>query len=64
MDRSVNARVYRVRYVSNLRTERWESAIKEHEEILTAIEARDAATVRALLERHVLQAWDQMQSLP
>jgi DNA-binding GntR family transcriptional regulator len=61
--RIVNARVYRVRYVSNLRTERWESAIREHEEILRAIEARDAARVRPLLERHVLQAWDQMQSL-
>ena len=62
--RIVNARVYRVRYVSNLKTERWESAIREHEEILKAIEARDAARVRTLLERHVLQAWDQMQALP
>lgn len=61
--RIVNARVYRVRYVSNLKTERWESAIREHEQILKAIEARDAATVRTILERHVLQTWDQMQAL-
>jgi DNA-binding GntR family transcriptional regulator len=60
--RIVNARVYRVRYVSNLKTERWESAIREHAQILKALEARDAASLRPLLEQHVLQAWDQMQA--
>jgi DNA-binding GntR family transcriptional regulator len=59
--RVVNARVYRIRYISNLRTERWESAIREHEEILRALEERDAARLRPILEMHVLQAWDQLR---
>jgi DNA-binding GntR family transcriptional regulator len=61
--RIVNARVYRVRYVSNLKTERWESAIREHEQILNALEAQDAQALRPILEHHVLQAWDKMQAL-
>lgn len=62
--RIVNARVYRVRYVSNLKTERWETAIREHEQILEALEAKDRTAIRPILEHHVLQAWDQMQTLP
>jgi DNA-binding GntR family transcriptional regulator len=60
---TLNARVYRARYVCNLRTERWESAIREHEAILQALESRDAATAAAILREHVLKAWDQMQAL-
>ena len=61
--RMLNARVYRARYVCNLRTERWESAIREHEAILQALETRDAAAAAAILREHVLKAWDQMQAL-
>lgn len=61
--RTINARVYRARYICNLRTRRWEQAIREHEQILDALERRDAATVTALLTSHVLAAWDHMQAL-
>jgi DNA-binding GntR family transcriptional regulator len=61
--RMLNARVYRARYVCNLRTERWESAIREHEAILDALEARDAERAALILREHVLKAWDQMQAL-
>jgi DNA-binding GntR family transcriptional regulator len=61
--RLVNARVYRIRYISNLKTERWESAIREHEQILDALEKRDPERLRPVLERHVLQAWDQLQEM-
>lgn len=59
----INARVYRVRYVCNLRTQRWESAISEHQQILEALERRDAALANALLRGHVLKAWDLMTQL-
>ncbi|WP_108663063.1 GntR family transcriptional regulator [Acuticoccus kandeliae] len=56
----VNVRAYRLRYVSNLKTERWGSAIAEHEAILTALEAGDKPAIRTILENHVLAAFDQM----
>jgi DNA-binding GntR family transcriptional regulator len=59
--RMVNARVYRIRYIANLKTEGWESAIREHELILNLLEKRDAERLRPILEQHVLRAWDQMQ---
>jgi DNA-binding GntR family transcriptional regulator len=59
----INARVYRVRYVCNLKTQRWESAIREHQQILEALERGDAAVASALLRGHVLKAWDLMTQL-
>lgn len=61
--RTINARVYRARYICNLRTRRWEKAIREHEQILQALERRDAGAVAALLETHVLAAWDSMRAM-
>lgn len=59
----VNARVYRPRYICNLKTRRWESAIQEHEEILAALERRDGPALSAILRHHVLQAWDKMLAM-
>lgn len=61
--RMLNARVYRLRYACNLRTERWESAIREHEKILAALERRDPQTIASVLKEHVLRAFDAMQKL-
>lgn len=61
--RVLNARVYRARYICNLKTQRWESAIKEHELILEALARRDGAALAEILRRHVLQAWDKMQEI-
>lgn len=61
--RVLNARVYRARYICNLKTQRWESAIKEHEQILEALERRDAVALSEILRNHVIQAWDKMQEI-
>lgn len=61
--RVLNARVYRARYICNLKTQRWESAIKEHELILEALGRRDGRALSEILRRHVLQAWDKMQEI-
>jgi DNA-binding GntR family transcriptional regulator len=58
--RTLNARVYRIRYVCNLRTERWQSAIEDHEAILEALERRDAVAIAGLLKTHLLQAFEKM----
>ena len=58
--RTLNARVYRIRYVCNLKTERWQSAIEDHEAILGALERRDAVAIAGLLKTHVLQAFEKM----
>ncbi|MGR3793353.1 GntR family transcriptional regulator [Vannielia sp. SX4] len=59
--RMVNARLYRVRYELNLKTNRWGDAIRDHEVIMEALEARDSARLATVLEDHVLKAFDRLR---
>ncbi len=51
--RQLNANVQRARYMANLSGERWNQAVAEHEEILVALEARNAERLRRLLQDHL-----------
>jgi len=51
--RTLNANVRRARYMANLSRERWDAAVREHEEILRALTARDAPRLKALLADHL-----------
>lgn len=51
--RQLNANVQRARYMANLSGERWSQAVAEHEEILVALEARNAERLRCLLQDHL-----------
>lgn len=51
--RQLNANVRRVRYMANLSPERWDAAVREHEAILAALAARDAARLKRLLRDHL-----------
>ena len=49
----VNARLQALRFRSNQDGEKWKNAVKEHEKMIEALEARDAAAIRALLLAHL-----------
>jgi DNA-binding GntR family transcriptional regulator len=51
--RQLNANVLRARYMANLSRERWDEAVREHERILAALEARDVPQLRRLLHDHL-----------
>ncbi len=51
--RQLNANVKRARYMANLSRERWDAAVREHEEIIRALERRDARSLRGLLADHL-----------
>ena len=53
----LNARVYRIRYISNQRNELWHEAIEQHERIIVALEARDGTLLETLLASHLGQTW-------
>jgi DNA-binding GntR family transcriptional regulator len=46
-------RIRRPRYLANISVPRWAEALKEHEEILAALEARDGPTLGRLLKTHL-----------
>jgi DNA-binding GntR family transcriptional regulator len=51
--RQLNSNVRRARYMANLSKERWDAAVREHEEILAALGARDVKRIQALLSDHL-----------
>jgi len=51
--RGLNAHVRRARYMANLSHERWDKAVREHEEILDALSARDSKRLQSLLRDHL-----------
>ncbi len=53
MYRNLNGNVRRARYMANLSKERWDAAVREHGEILAALDARDVKRIRALLSDHL-----------
>ena len=56
----LNARLYRIRYQSNLKNETWGSAVAEHERILEALENRDAEKLSTLLRQHLKSTWEKV----
>lgn len=53
----LNARLYRIRYISNQRNDRWHEAIEQHERIAVALKARDGARLVELLRDHIIHTW-------
>lgn len=51
--RGLNAHVKRARYMANLSRERWDKAVKEHEDMLDALARRDGARLQTLLRDHL-----------
>ena len=51
--RQLNANVRRARYMANLSQDRWDAAVREHGEILEALDARDVVRIKALLADHL-----------
>lgn len=59
----VNARVQSLRFRTNQNQTKWRQAVKEHERMIEALEARDAAALRALLIEHLLRKRDTVLEL-
>lgn len=60
----LNARLYRIRYLSNQRNERWHEAIEQHEAIVDALGARDGERLERLLNQHLREAWIKVSAEP
>jgi DNA-binding GntR family transcriptional regulator len=54
----VNARLQALRFRSNQNGEKWRKAMKEHEQMVDALAARDGAAMRAVLQAHLCNKRD------
>lgn len=55
---NIRSRFMRFRYAGNRARTRWQRALREHEQILMAIEDRNAELLKYLLRSHVLNGWE------
>jgi DNA-binding GntR family transcriptional regulator len=55
---SVNRRLQALRFRSNFHTSKWDRAIRDHEEMIQALEARDGKRLSAILRQHLLDKRD------
>ena len=53
MLRSIVSRIHRARIYANVSDERWADSIREHEEIMVALEAREGTQLADLLRSHI-----------
>jgi DNA-binding GntR family transcriptional regulator len=60
---TVNARLQALRFRSNFDEAKWKRAVKEHEQMVELLAARDAAGMRALMVRHLLHKRDAVLEL-
>ena len=51
---SLSGRIRRSRYMANISQNRWDEAMKEHEQILSALNRRDGEGLSTLLKSHLL----------
>jgi DNA-binding GntR family transcriptional regulator len=56
--KQVNARLQALRFRSNQDGEKWKAAVKEHEQMISALTARDAVAMRAVLMSHLINKRD------
>lgn len=50
---AINGRIQNLRFRSNFNREKWDSAVREHQEMLDALTARAGSSLRRTLERHL-----------
>ena len=56
--RQVNARLQALRFRSNQNDDKWKLAVKEHEQMIEALSARDSIAMRTVLLRHLTNKRD------
>jgi DNA-binding GntR family transcriptional regulator len=61
--RTVNARVQSLRFRTNQDEAKWQRAVKEHSQMLEALDARDGPALRAILQQHLAHKRDAVLTL-
>jgi DNA-binding GntR family transcriptional regulator len=61
--RAVNARVQSLRFRTNQNEAKWKRAVKEHEQMIEALDARDGAALKQILQQHLVHKRDTVLEL-
>lgn len=53
----IQSRLKRIRFLGNEEPDKWDDAVAEHEDMIAALEARDAERLALVLARHMDETW-------
>jgi DNA-binding GntR family transcriptional regulator len=59
----LQSRLKRIRYIGNELQDKWAGAVADHEEIIAALETRDADRLALALEAHMAATWDRVRDV-
>ncbi len=59
----IQSRLKRIRFIGNRSPEAWANAVREHEEMMEALAARDGARLGEVLARHLMNTWDRVRDV-
>jgi DNA-binding GntR family transcriptional regulator len=60
----LNRRLQALRFKSNYKPEKWDSAAHDHDEMVKALESRDGKKLAAVLRQHLLDKRDAVMNMP
>ena len=60
--RSLSTRIRRARYIANMTSERWAQAVEEHEQMVRALEDRDAPRLASILRAHLSNKFETVRA--
>ena len=58
----LQARLKRIRYIGNEGPEKWAGAVADHEEMIDALEARNADRLSKILTAHMEKTWERVRN--
>lgn len=61
MQRNLQARLKRIRYIGNQRPDSWAGAVADHEAMVSALQARDGKRLGQAMAQHIANTWDRVK---
>ncbi len=61
MQNNLQARLKRIRYIGNESPESWAGAVADHEDMITALRARDVEALGEAMWAHLQRTWDRVK---
>ena len=61
MQRNIQARLKRIRYIGNENPDAWAGAVQDHEAMIVALKAKDAKRLGEAMAQHIKNTWDRVK---
>jgi DNA-binding GntR family transcriptional regulator len=61
MQRNIQARLKRIRYIGNEKPEAWAGAVEDHEAMVAALKRRDGKRLGEAMARHIQNTWERVK---